>query len=69
MTPAEIHKRAQLNRDCGLAADAAMIDALADVYEAAENVLRIENGAPVERQLALVEVLSSRLIRVEALKP
>lgn len=37
MTPAEIHKRATLNRNCGLPLDADMIDALAEVYEAAKD--------------------------------
>lgn len=56
MTLAEIHRRATLNRDCGLPLDADMIDALADVMEAAKKV--IENQpTPLSEALARVAAI------------
>lgn len=53
MTLVEIHKRAQLNRDCGLPLDADMIDALADVVEAVQS----EHMDALEVALARVEAI------------
>lgn len=68
MSPAEIHKRAQLNRDCGLAADADMIDALADVLEVGQTicVADLTDGYTRGR---LLGALSLKLARVEAINP
>jgi hypothetical protein len=53
----------------GLKETQELIVALAEVYEAAANLLRIEPKATVDRQIALAEVLARRVARVEALPP
>lgn len=58
MTPAEMHKRATLWRNCGLPIDADMVDALADLAEAVDDGLC--EARPSLRQA---------LARLEALKP
>lgn len=73
MTPADIRLLAHEvvhgpDEDC-LEGTGELLRALADVQESAANLLRIEPNATGDRQVALCEVLASRVARVEALKP